>query len=225
MNGIDHFTFYKNYYDIIKYLKSEDKVIMIEAILSFMFEDKEPTLEGLNLGIWNNIRMPLNTTKNNMLNGQKGGAPKGNKNALKNNPKTTQKQPTIQPTRQPKNKQIYISYFLFLFSNFYISNINNKNTIYDLFKEYLELRIKKKYVLTETVVKRLINKCNEYGKTDEEKIEIITNAINGAWKDFYPLKENKNKKPNWYGKEIAEETATEEDIKKLEGVLYEKNRL
>ena len=60
---IDHFTFYKNYYDIIKYLNDEQKVLIVNAILEFMFEDKEPKLEGLLLGIWNNIKMPLNTTK------------------------------------------------------------------------------------------------------------------------------------------------------------------
>ena len=157
MNEIKGFTFYKNYYDIIKYLDDNNKLIMLNAILEYIFEEKEPELEGLNLGIWNNIKMPLNTTKTNIT----------------------------------KGKANNISYFLFLFSNLYISNLNNKNNIYKLFKEYLELRTKNKYTLTETVVKRLINKLNEYGATDEEKIEIITNAINGAWKDFYPLKKTK----------------------------------
>lgn len=219
MNDINSFTFYKNYYDIIKYLKDEDKLTMLNAILEYVFEDKEPCLEGLNLGIWNNIKMPLNTTVNNIINGSKGGAPKGNKNALKKQPKNNRK--TTQ--KQPKNKQIYISNFLFLFSNFYISNLNNKDKIYSLFKEYLELRTKNKYTLTETVVKRLINKCNEFGKTDEEKIEIITNAINGAWKDFYPLKKHKTEnKPDWYDKQIEEDTANENDIKQLENMMSRK---
>lgn len=78
---LDHFTFYKNYFDIIKYLKNEDKLAIFNAIMEYMFEDKEPNLEGLNLGIWKNIKMPLETTKNKVINGKKGGAPKGNKNA------------------------------------------------------------------------------------------------------------------------------------------------
>ena len=45
--------------------------------------------------------------------------------------------------------------------------ISARKDIEDLFKEYLELRIKQKYVLSETVVTRLINKLNEYGKTDK----------------------------------------------------------
>ena len=210
MNDIKGFTFYKNYYDVIKYLDDKDKLTLLNAIFEYIFEDKEPILEGLNLGIWNNIKMPLNTTKTNIVNGQKGGRPK--------NRKETETKTEKKPKPKPKGKANNISYFLFLFSNFYISNINNKNIIYSLFKEYLELRIKNKYTLTETVVKRLINKCNEYGKTDEEKIEIITNAINGAWKDFYPLKENRQieKKPDWYGKEFQEEQASSEEVAELE---------
>ena len=134
------------------------------------------------------------------------------KKQTKNKPKTNQ------TGNQKQTNNISISNFLFLFSNLYISNLDNKDNIYKLFKEYLELRTKNKYTVTETVVKRLINKLNEYGTTDEEKIEIITNAINGAWKDFYPLKKHETK-PNWYGKEIEEELASEEEIKKIERAL------
>lgn len=207
MNEIKGFTFYKNYYDIIKFLDDSNKLIMLNAILEYIFEEKEPELEGLNLGIWNNIKMPLNTTKINIINGKKGGRPK---TETKTETKTEKK-----PKAKPKGKANNISYFLFLFSNLYISNLNNKDNIYKLFKEYLELRTKNKYTVTETVVKRLINKLNEYGTTDEEKIEIITNAINGTWKDFYPLKKHETK-PNWYGEELEERVASDEEVKELE---------
>lgn len=186
MNEIKSFTFYKNYYELLDNLSTKDKRKMLETIVDYIFKDKEPTdLKNMNLAIWNNLKMPLDKSKRNSLRSIDNGAPLGNQNALKkqtkNKPKTNQKG----NQKQTNN----ISIFLFLFSNLYISNINNKDIIYKLLQEYLELRIKKKYTVTETIVTRLINKCNEYGKTDEEKIEIITNAINGAWKDFYPLKE------------------------------------
>lgn len=209
---IDHFTFYKNYYDIIKYLNDEQKVLIVNAILEFMFEDKEPKLEGLLLGIWNNIKMPLNTTKNKVIKGKKGGAPKGNNNAKK----TTKKQPknNLKTTKkQANNISVSVSSFLFLFSNLNINN--NRKDIEDLFKEYLELRVKQKYVLSETVVARLINKLNEYGKTDRAKKEIIQNAINGAWKDFYPLKENEL--PEWWDEDYKEEPIENSEIKELIG--------
>lgn len=218
MNEIKSFTFYKNYYDIIKYLKNEDKLIMLNAILEYMFEDKEPQLKGLNLGIWNNIKMPLNTTKTNIINGKKGGRPKTEYKTQLITQNKTEHKTELKPNIKPKYKPNNISIFLFLFSN--INILNNKDYIYDLFKEYLELRKSKKYVLNETVVKRLIKKLNDYGNTDDEKIEIITNAINGAWKDFYPLeKKIIENKPNWYGKELKEEKASDNEIRKLEEAL------
>ncbi len=70
---------------------------------------------------------------------------------------------------------------------------NNKELIYNLFKEYIKLREDNKYNISETSINRLINKLNEYGKTDEDKIEIISQAINGKWKDFYELKREEKK--------------------------------
>lgn len=192
MNEIKSFTFYKNYYDLLDNLPQKNKRKMLEIIVDYMFKNKEPDgLKKMDLAIWNNIKMPLDKSKKNSLRSLDNGAPIGNQNALKKQTKNKPKTNQMGNQKQTNN----ISIFLFLLSNLYISNLDNKDIIYKLFNEYLELRVKKKYTLTETIVTRLINKCNEYGKTDEEKIEIITNAINGAWKDFYPLKEEKGGKP------------------------------
>ena len=178
---MNSFTFYNNYYELIKYLSDEDRLALYDAIFKYMFEDNDTEFDNLKKGIWTNLKMPLNTSKKQYFNGTKGGRPKKEEK----NPKKTQKK----PKSKPKEKQIYISNFLFLFSNLNISNLNNKNNIYKLLEEYLDIRNKNKYVVNETVVNRLIKKLNEYGNTDEEKIEIISNAINGKWKDFYPAKE------------------------------------
>ena len=210
MNEIKSFPFFKNYYSIIKYLNDKDKLIIMNAILEFVFEDKEPNLEGLNLGIWENIGQPLKSTKASILNGMKGGRQKA-KAKPKSKPKT-------KPKSKPKTKPNQISTFLFLFSNLYISNLDNKEYIYKLFKEYLEIRIKNNYILSETVVTRLINKLNEYGKTDKAKIEIIQKTINGGWKDFYPLKESE-KLPEWFETKSESIKPTEEEQKELEELI------
>jgi len=222
MNGIKSFQFYDNYYLLINTLDEEKQKIISLAILKYMFEDIEPNFDNDRqlYGIWVNLKMPLDTSKKNIENGKKGGRPK--KSEIESEIEN-QKKPKPKPKPKAKAKANNISIFLFLFSNLYISNLSNKDDIYSLFKEYLELRKKNKYTLTETVVKRLINKLNEYGKTDEEKIEIITRAINGAWKDFYPLKSETHTKveikPSWYGKEIEEDKASEDEIKELEARL------
>ena len=112
MNNINGFTFYKNYYELIDCLPHEDKLKMLETIVDYVFKDKEPRgLCGMNNAIWNNIVLPINTSKKNSLRSKGNGAPKGNKNATK---KTNQK--------QTKNKQIIflISIFYFLISIFLI---------------------------------------------------------------------------------------------------------
>ena len=218
MNEINSFTFYKNYYELLDNLPQEDKLQMLEAIVDYVFKDKEPVLNGLNKAIWNNLKMPIDTSKNNSLRSVGKGAPKGNKNAQKNKPKTNRKQTENKPkTNQKGNRKQTnnISYFLFLFSNINISNLNNKDNIYKLLNEYLELRIKNKYTVNETVVNRLINKLNDYGKTDKEKEEIIKDAINGAWKDFYPPKIKKEILPDWFDKEIKEEKIEDEELTEL----------
>ncbi len=218
MNEINSFTFYKNYYELLDNLPQEDKLQMLEAIVDYVFKDKEPVLNGLNKAIWNNLKMPIDTSKNNSLRSVGKGAPKGNKNAQKNKPKTNRKQTKNKPkTNQKGNRKQTnnISYFLFLFSNINISNLNNKDNIYKLLNEYLELRIKNKYTVNETVVNRLINKLNDYGKTDKEKEEIIKDAINGAWKDFYQPKIKKEILPDWFDKEIKKEKIEDEELTEL----------
>ncbi len=212
MNEINGFTFYRNYFKFYKNLSDKDKVRLIDSILFYMFENKEPTnLNGMLEAIWENLEMPLRTSKTNIKNGRKGGRKKTEIKSVKETEIKTKTKSKVKAKSQANN----ISIFLFLFSNLNISNLNNKNNIYELLKEYLELRIKNKYTLTETVVKRLIKKLNDYGKTDEEKIEIITNAINGTWKDFYPIKHSINLLPPKYSN--AHERWEETKRKFLEG--------
>lgn len=99
----------------------------------------------------------------------------------------------------PMHTSVSVSVSDFIINSLNKININNKNNInniYSLFKEYIKLREDNKYNISETIINRLIKKLNEYGKTDEDKIEIISQAINGEWKDFYGLNNNgkKNKK-------------------------------
>ena len=218
MNEINGFTFYKNYYELIDCLPKKDKLLMLESIVDYVFKDIEPIeLKGMNQAIWNNIVLPINTSKNNSLRSIGKGAPKGNQNASK---KTNQKQTKNKPkTNQTGNQKQTnnISIFLFLISNFKFNN-----NINSLLKEYLEVRIKNKYTITESIVNRLCNKLIQYSSNDEEKEEIILNAINGAWKDFYPLKKEK-KEPIWLNKEIEAEVATLEEQEEINKFLRGEN--
>ena len=201
---IKAFSFYKSYYEALKEIPEKDKKDIIFAMINYVFEDKKPKLKGINKVFWALIEPNLDKSKNKS-NGN-SGAPIGNQNASKTlenkgNSDTIKKQSKFNQNsikNQPLSHDISYSYSYInnSLSNIIINNKNNINNIYDLFKEYIKLREDNKYNISMTIINRLIKKLNEYGKTDEDKIEIISQAINGEWKDFYKLKNNNESKSN-----------------------------
>ena len=204
MANIKAFSFYRSYYEALKEVPEKDKKDIIFDIVNYVFEDKKPKFKGTNKIVWTLIEPNLNTSKNKS-NGN-SGAPIGNQNASKTlenkgNNDTIKKQSKNNQNsikNQPLSHDISYSYSYINNSLSYIiiNNKNNINNIYNLFKEYIKLREDNKYNISETIINRLVKKLNEYGKTDEDKIEIISQAINGKWKDFYNLSNEKEKNAN-----------------------------
>lgn len=204
MANIKAFSFYKSYYEALKEIPEKDKKDVIFAMINYVFEDKKPKLKGINKIIWALIEPNLDKSKNKS-NGN-SGAPIGNQNASKTlenkgNNDTIKKQSknnqnSIKNQSVPHDISYSYSYINNSLSYIIINNKNNTNNIYNLFKEYIKLREDNKYNISETIINRLVKKLNEYGKTDEDKIEIISQAINGKWKDFYNLSNEKEKNAN-----------------------------
>ena len=224
---INKFTFYRNYYEIIKCLSDKDRLIMYDSIIKYMFEDKEPDLKNLLNGIWVNLKMPLDTNKKNINNGLKGGAPIGNQNALK---ETTQKQPKNNPktTQGSTQKQANnISYFLFLISNNKYKYIIYNNNIYNIIIEWLKYKQERKEIYKEIGLQSLLtqieNQIDIYG--ENEVVNLITECMANNYKGiiFDKLK-NKNKKaerklPEWFNKDIENQEATKEDKEEMQKLL------
>ena len=199
--NIKAFSFYRSYYEALKEIPEKDKKDIIFAMINYVFEDKKPKLKSINKVIWALIEPNLDKSKNKS-NGN-SGAPIGNQNAskpLENQGKSDiikkqskNNQNSIE--NQPLSHDISYSYSYINNSLSYIifNNSNNKELIYKLFKEYIKLREDNKYNISESIINRLVKKLNEYGETDEDKIEIISQAINGKWKDFYKLSKESEK--------------------------------
>jgi len=227
MNETNGFKFYRNYYELTKYLPDKERLQIYDSILGYMFEDIEPELSGLCNGIWINFKMPLDTSKNNIENGKKGGAPKGNDNAKK----TTEKQPknnrkTTESTteKQPNN----ISTFLFLLSNFNFLNNNNnlKNKIEDWLKYKWERTEYYKETGFKTLLARIDSATSQYGV--EEVLNLIDECMANNYKGiiFEKLNGIKGKKvsenvPDWFDKEVKKKEISKEDKKKIEEMLKE----
>lgn len=175
MNDVKGFTFYKNYYELIKYLPNKERLQVLDAILKYMFDNEETQFNGLLNGIWINLKMPLNNSKTNIENGKKGGRPK--------KPKETEIITEIKTETKPKPKANNISNFLFLISNFYY--INNNNILKDKIIEYLEYKeYEKKDIYKErgmkSLLKQITDKVKEYG--DKAVIDLIDECMANNWK-------------------------------------------
>ena len=197
MGEIKGFSFYKSYYDCLQDLEKKDQYEMLDAMLDYVFKSKKPKLKGIKKTIWTIIEPNLNTSKNRS-NGN-SGAPKGNQNACKIR-ENEEKNETIK--KQSKNNQnsindikdisLSLSYSLSSSLSYSNSSIINNNILNNLFIEYIKLREDNDYVVSETVISRLINKL-EKANNDEERQEMLEQAINGKWKDLY---QSEQKKPS-----------------------------
>ena len=65
-------------------------------------------------------------------------------------------------------------------------------------KEHLKTRKSKKATMTNRAIELSLNKLDKISSSDEEKIQIVQNAIMSGWTTFYPLKENNYKPINSY---------------------------
>ena len=104
------FVFLGTFYESIEDLETQDKCIMLQAIIEYGLYGVEPNLtKGYLKGIWKLITSTIDATSRkydaSVENGKKGGAPKGNSNAKKQ-PKTTQEQPINNPITTLKEKKI-----------------------------------------------------------------------------------------------------------------------
>lgn len=193
MANIKAFSFYLSYHEALKDLPTEDRKLLLLAIDDFVFEDKKPNLSGVNKIIWTLIEPNLLTSKNRS--NKNSGAPLGNENASKAKEKVNlneinqnliKKQSKNNQSSQDIFNDISYSYINYQLSLINILNNNNSNNIINSIKEYIQLRFDNGWSIKESTIVRLVNKLNDYGKTDKEKLGIIGKAIDNGWKDFYP---------------------------------------
>ncbi len=72
MNGIKSFSIYDTYYRLVKLLPEEQRGSLMNKILEYVFEDKEPSdLTEEQESIWINLKRPIDISKKQALNVQK----------------------------------------------------------------------------------------------------------------------------------------------------------
>ena len=112
-------------------------------------------------------------------NGKKGGRPK----------KPTDSEKTQPFFEKPKKADsVSDSVSDSVNNNSYLNRVyfEKSKKVDEAFKDYLKLRKKCKYTMTDRAVNSLIKKLRELSGSNENKaIELIDNAILGKWKMFY----------------------------------------
>lgn len=166
MNEINSFTFYRNYFDLLDNVKKEDKLLLLEAIVDYVFKDKEPQLEGLNKAIWNNIKMPLDTSKSRSSNG-------------KTKTKSKQKQNKNKTKSKRVTNNISISSFYISISNKVINKLNELNNT--------------KYKPTSEETLKLIKGRLDDGYTEEDLLMVVE-KMSYLW-NKEPAKDEKDMRP------------------------------
>ena len=93
---INSFSIYKEYYELITLLSEREQQELLWAIAKYMFEDIEPTLNSKQTKIFNNLKRPLDKSKEqskrkrNKNQTETEKEPKENQTETKKNPKENQ---------------------------------------------------------------------------------------------------------------------------------------
>ena len=205
--SVKSFTLYKEFNDLIKLLKDEDKEAkVVYAIWKYMFEDKYIVLDKEQQAIFDNLKRPLDKIK---IKSHQDVNVNVNDNVYVNNNKLLEKE-------NKKEKEKNLIEFM----------EDNGFTLYPV--DYELVNLWEDNDLTRYAIKQaVLNKKFSTKYVDKilsaYKSKGITN-ISDAMRDdeeFSESKKHKTDTPNWLDKEIKEEPLTEKEEQELKAVLQE----
>ena len=208
MNGIKSFTIYEEYYELITLLNQREQEEFLLAIVRYMFEDVEPVLNDRQQKIFNNLKRPLDVSKNKSKN-----ARKENQKEIKS--KSNENQNEIKKEIKRDNTSKMSMSMSNIYNNIYF---NNKE-LNSIFIDFLEMRKKLKAVNSDRAINTLINKLNNYD--DETKYKMIEQSIENSWKGLFELKKSYqpkkiiDDKPTWLNQDIQPDIATVEEVEEF----------
>ncbi len=175
MNG---FTIYKEYYELITLLSEKEQQELLLAITKYMFEDVEPSLNEKQTKIFNNLKRPLDVSKNNSKRSKGNGAPTGNQNAKKTNQETNQNQTGNKPENKPETNQAIDQKQTHQDVN--VNVIVNVDVIKEIIN-YLNLKTNSNYSYSSNKTQRLIKTRINEGFTIND-FKIVIDKKYNEWK-------------------------------------------
>lgn len=226
--SVKSFTIYKEFNDLIKLLKDEDKEArIIYAIWKYMFEDKSVDLNEEQQAIFDNLKRPLDKIKIKSKN-------KLNKIKIKSklNQKENEKE-SHQDVNVNVNDNVYVNNKLLEKENKKEKEKNliefmedNGFTLYPVDYELISLwedTDLTRYAIKQSVLNKKFSTkyVDKILATYKSKgITSVSEAIEDD-ENFNESKKHKLDTPNWLDKEIKEEPLTEKEEQELKAVLQE----
>jgi len=188
-NQVKSFAFYRDYYNLIDTLDFDSKLILLNAIVDYVFKDIEPQLDGHNLAIFNTLKHQLNVSKNKSTSTSKSlpDKEKKKKNHLKIKSKSNENQMKI----KRGNKTSFL---------FYISNLDfykDRGLLRGKIEEWLNYKTERNESYKEQGFKSLLTQIEknvkQYG--EDVVIDLITECMANNWQGIIWNKLSKTK-PN-----------------------------
>ncbi len=210
MNG---FTIYREYYELITLLTEREQQELLLAMVKYMFDNVEPTLNIKQQKVFSNLKRPLDKSKKRGQNGRT----KQNQNKIKTKSKQNQneiKEETHQDVNVIVNDNVYVNnIYSYIEDNFgrTLSPIeyelistweDNELTRYAIKEAVLNGKYSIKYIAA------ILNNFKKNSITSVQQAQNQTKRIKG-----------KNL-PEWFDKEIEDNT-TEKDKQAMEELLKE----
>lgn len=163
-NGVNSFTMYFDFYNLIDSLPSvKDKAILLIAINDYIFKDIEPKLSRHNQAIFNTLKKQLNSSKCQSKRGSKT---------------KTKKETDINPEDIPEENKTSILSFKFYIYNFKF--INNNEILISKIEQWLNYKKQRKdkpytEIGLNALLKKIDKAVEEYGT--EKTIDVIDYSI------------------------------------------------
>ena len=209
---VNSFSIYKEYYELITLLSEKEQGELLLAITKYMFEDVEPTLNSKQTKIFNNLKRPLDKSKEQSKRKQNKNQTETKKNPNEN--RSSNQAETHQDVPVTVNV-----------------NVNVKDSYSYLEEQFgrtlspVEYKLISKWRswFSDDIINYAIDKTIKNGARALSYTEVIVNSWHDkGFKTLHECElENKEDKPKWWNKNIEEEKASNKDIKKLEEALNE----
>ena len=76
---IDHFTFYRSYFEAINDMGEKDQLLLFRAICKKALNGEDSDLDGISKTLFRLIEPNIESNRKNIENGSRGGRPKAKK--------------------------------------------------------------------------------------------------------------------------------------------------